>query len=340
MTSKKARVSVVLPVHNAAVYLRRTHRQLVTLDRSVDYEFVIIDDHSSDNSRDQILGWGDTLPGPVRVLSASRRGVAHARNQAIFACTGDYVWLADADDEWDPTIASSMVAVAREHLADLVVCNAIKRTTAGEDIGIIADAAGGSPYDGREALMRLLDGRLQGHLWNKLFLREALGTDPFPATRAHSDLGGMLRVLPRVKRIAAVPQSLYVYFQNPNSILNSKTYDFGDLRQSLKLAEEAFQEINPNQDEFYSLIQFTYRNVLIPSLNEVSRRKSAIDRGVARDVRRAVQSRMNWRDITLLTKRGHRKLAAQASIAKVSATAYHLVYRVATARSQHSLAVD
>jgi len=336
MTSVKTMVSVVLPIHNAGRYLDRTRQQLSAMDTSVDYEFVLIDDHSTDDSRDQITSWASELPGAHRVLDATGRGVAAARNEALASCTGTYVWMADADDEWDSRIVTSMVTTAKESAADVVVCNAVKQTPDGTHVGTITDAVDSETYDGREALIRVFDGRLQGHLWNKLFTRQVLGEQPFPETRAHSDLGGLLRVLPRVERIAGLPLELYVYFQNPNSILNSAAYDFGDLRRCLQFATAASAMFTLGRSERVAFVRFSYRNVHLPSLNEIARRTSGLDRFTRREESRMVQRGMRWGDLVLLARAGDRLLALQAAIAKLSPSGYRRLYRLLKTRRQHA----
>jgi glycosyltransferase involved in cell wall biosynthesis len=319
-------VSVVVPVHNAEKYLARTHQQLSALDPRVRYEFVLIDDHSIDASSAILETWRDSLPGPVTILAAVERGVARARNQALRACSGSYVWLTDADDEWSPVIVSSMLRAARTNGADVVACNAVKRSSDGHNLGSIVDATRAETTSGPEAFVRLLEGRLQGHLWNKLFDRSILGDDPFPSTRAHSDLGGMLNVLPAANTVAYVPDALYVYRQNPGSILNSRVYDSADLRSCLELAERQARALDPALGGGDALLQFKYRNIVLPILNELARRKSLIPAGQLKAERNAVAKLTSWHAVRALAASGHRRFSAQSALATASASAYVLAY--------------
>src|SRR5699024_9363089 len=104
---------------------------------------------------------------------------------------GEYVWLVDADDTWEPDALDVLVEAAQRAGADVVVCDA-RRTLVHDDASIpptpaspLLDAAAGATT-GEEMLRAILRGALQGHLWNKLFRRETLGTAPFPEQRAHS----------------------------------------------------------------------------------------------------------------------------------------------------------
>lgn len=327
-------VSVVLPVHNAGGYLPRAAEQLGNLDRSIRYEFILIDDHSDDDSLTIVQGWRDSrsLPGQIVVLEATARGVANARNQALRACTGDYVWLADADDEWDPRLVVEMCGLARDTNADVVVCNAVKRSPGGSYLGAIDDALADEMSDGPEGFARLLNGTLQGHLWNKLFTRSILGTDPFPATRAHSDLGGLLRILPRAARIAYLPQALYVYMQNPGSILNSAVYDFSDLRQCLDAAVEETRKLGASGALRAPLLHFKFNNVILPSLNEAARRWAALDKTARIAAAERTRRQIRWRELGRCVGRERLRVIAQATLAKISPRLYVSLYRRMTAR--------
>jgi len=323
---RRSTVSVVLPLHNAQSYLDRTLQLLQALDRTeVDYEFVVVNDHSTDATGEIISRWQGVLEGRVILLDADQRGVAGARNQALANCSGDFVWLVDADDEWSAEIVTKMHSIARESAADVVVCNAEKRTQGGVSRGMINDAPRSEVVDGNEAYVRLLDGRMQGHLWNKLFSRNSLVGDVFPPTRAHSDLGGLLRLLPSTSRIAFLPETLYVYFLNEGSILNSREYRWRDLLECLRLAESGHAA---RRDETTrTLSEFKYRNVVVPIFNELARRSLDGDPSVIGPASRAVRSVITAREVAWLVRTGHSTLALQSSIIAVAPRTYCRLYR-------------
>jgi glycosyltransferase involved in cell wall biosynthesis len=84
-------ISVIVPVHNSASYLRKC---LEHLSRSTfrDYECIVVDDGSTDNSAEVARQAGATVCATDR-----RRGPAYARNIGAKSAKGDILFFIDAD---------------------------------------------------------------------------------------------------------------------------------------------------------------------------------------------------------------------------------------------------
>jgi glycosyltransferase involved in cell wall biosynthesis len=96
--------SVITPVYNGEVYLRETiDSVLANLDNNFSFEYLIIDDGSTDSSRD-ILEEYSSNP-IIRVLSIPNGGEAAAVNLALKNAFGEYILIVNADD---PLISSNL----------------------------------------------------------------------------------------------------------------------------------------------------------------------------------------------------------------------------------------
>lgn len=94
--------SVILPVHNAGVYLPETLASLSQQTES-SWECLIVDDGSQDDSLAIATRWASQRSSKVRVLQhpgRSNNGVAASRNLALTAARGQWVAFLDADDIW------------------------------------------------------------------------------------------------------------------------------------------------------------------------------------------------------------------------------------------------
>ncbi len=98
-TARPPPVSVVIPSHNRAAMLRRAIESVLA-QTFADFELIVVDDASTDNTAEVIQESGDPR---VRVVqNAVREGAARARNKGIEAASGEWVAFLDSDDEWLP----------------------------------------------------------------------------------------------------------------------------------------------------------------------------------------------------------------------------------------------
>lgn len=104
-------VSVVIPCHDYARYLPEAHSSVLA-QTFQDWELVIVDDGSTDNTVEVVKSLIDRHPDRrVRLLQQANAGVSAARNTGIAAATGRYVLPLDADDVIAPTMLEKTVAV-------------------------------------------------------------------------------------------------------------------------------------------------------------------------------------------------------------------------------------
>lgn len=93
-------VSVVIPARNAARFLDATLATVEYQTRSVD-QVVIVDDASTDDTRDSALRWRTRLPLTVETL-AENSGPGVARQRGVELSESELVLFLDADDLWLP----------------------------------------------------------------------------------------------------------------------------------------------------------------------------------------------------------------------------------------------
>ena len=94
------KVSVIIPTHNRASLLTRAIYSVLCQTFS-DYEIIIVDDCSSDNTQEILSGFANLSIHSFR--HEQRRGASAARNTGIAQARGEYIAFLDDDDEWLPT---------------------------------------------------------------------------------------------------------------------------------------------------------------------------------------------------------------------------------------------
>ncbi|NOR33140.1 MAG: glycosyltransferase [Bacteroidales bacterium] len=96
MQGSSPKVSVVLPFYNAEKTLSVALQSIANQDYT-DWECVMVNNNSSDGSRDIALGWEHHDPR-FTLLNEERQGVMYASNRGCDAARGDYLARMDADD--------------------------------------------------------------------------------------------------------------------------------------------------------------------------------------------------------------------------------------------------
>jgi glycosyltransferase involved in cell wall biosynthesis len=102
-------VSVVIPTYNYGHFLAEAI-QSVLEQTFRDFEIIVVDDGSTDNTREVIEQFGDS----VRYIHQNNQGVAVARNNGIKAARGQYIAFLDADDLWLPQKLQLQTALFEE----------------------------------------------------------------------------------------------------------------------------------------------------------------------------------------------------------------------------------
>jgi glycosyltransferase involved in cell wall biosynthesis len=100
----KPLVSVIIPTYNRGWILTEAIDSVLAQDYK-DYELIVVDDGSTDNTR-EIL---DTYGRDIVVLRQTNKGVSAARNRGIAQAGGQLVAFLDSDDIWQPRKLSRQV---------------------------------------------------------------------------------------------------------------------------------------------------------------------------------------------------------------------------------------
>jgi glycosyltransferase involved in cell wall biosynthesis len=93
--------SVVIPSFNYAQYLSRALDSVLS-QRDSNYEVVVVDDGSTDNTADVVRSYQLEFSNKIAYVFQHNRGLSAARNHGISLASGEYLLFLDADDELLP----------------------------------------------------------------------------------------------------------------------------------------------------------------------------------------------------------------------------------------------
>ncbi|MCB8778663.1 glycosyltransferase [Planktothrix agardhii 1032] len=111
MLSSSPRVSVIIPTYNGDRYLSQAIDSVLSQTYS-NYEIVIVDDGSTDNTPQIVQHYLDAHQSPslIRYIVQSNQGVAAVRNRGIKEARGELIALLDQDDVFLPEKLAHQVA--------------------------------------------------------------------------------------------------------------------------------------------------------------------------------------------------------------------------------------
>lgn len=112
-------VSILMPVYNGRDYLRPAIDSLLA-QTFTDFEIVLVNDGSTDDSQEIIDSYND--PRIVPIIQKNQ-GVARSLNNGLKVARGKYIRRHDADDISTPDSIQKQIDFLEAHLDYVMVCN-------------------------------------------------------------------------------------------------------------------------------------------------------------------------------------------------------------------------
>lgn len=168
----RVKVSVIIPVYNAAADLRKCLDSLVcqTLDK---IEIVCVNDGSTDES-ESILNDYAARYSNIHIINQENKGSAAARNTGIRNAEGEYIAFVDADDTVSANYLQELYNTAMCSRAEVAVTDQVyiceqNGSTRLKDVGITRDMQLLTSIDDKGKIVIAT-----GITWNKIYNRDYL----------------------------------------------------------------------------------------------------------------------------------------------------------------------
>ena len=206
-------VSVITPSYNCARFIEETIRS-VQAQTWQNWEMVIVDDCSTDNSVEVIRNLAKT-DSRIRLIEHQwNGGPAVARNIAIEHAKGRYIAFLDSDDLWLPKKLEKQIAHIDKTKAALVYGAYQKITEAGELKGVVHPPAQVT-YDD------MLRSNFIGCL-TAIYDRQKIGKCYMPIIAKRQDQALWLKILKKTPAAYCLDEVLAHYRIQENSVSSNK----------------------------------------------------------------------------------------------------------------------
>lgn len=218
------KLSIIVPIYNVAPYLRKCVDSLLAQDIS-DYEIILVNDGSTDNSGEIAQQYADTYAN-VKLISQENKGLSVARNVGIKQANGKYIIFVDSDDYLQPNCLGDLIAQAEIDELDVLRFRYQNVDEKGEVFvphqGMLTDYNDYSPLptDG----LTFLNERMWVQCYAVQFLikTEIAKQELFTPNIYFEDVDWTPRMLFRAKRVASVDSIVYNYLWREGSITLSQ----------------------------------------------------------------------------------------------------------------------
>ncbi|GBQ87353.1 glycosyltransferase [Gluconacetobacter johannae DSM 13595] len=219
-------ITVIMPVFNAAPFVERAISSVLVQSLPA-AEILVVDDCSSDATRDIVAALARRHPSVRLLCMAANGGPAAARNMGIAQATGDWIAILDADDAYAPDRLAALAGlVACDPAADIVAddlldYDAAAARTTGRAIGPGAIPPGPVAVETYLA-HNLADGR--GPDWGLLkpMIRRAFLLSSgirYPTAQRHGeDFTFMVTLLLHGARFRILDTAHYLYTQREGAV--------------------------------------------------------------------------------------------------------------------------
>jgi glycosyltransferase involved in cell wall biosynthesis len=118
-------VTVIMPCYNHAQFLTDSIKSVLRQTYS-NLELIIVDDCSSDNSRDLIQALAKTDTRINYIRHELNQGASKSRNVGLRAASGKFIGFCDADDIWEsPKLSCQVDLLEKNPDYDVVYCDTI-----------------------------------------------------------------------------------------------------------------------------------------------------------------------------------------------------------------------
>ncbi|MDO5555812.1 MAG: glycosyltransferase [Clostridia bacterium] len=219
------KISAIVPVYNTEKYLTKCLNSIINQTYQ-DFEIIIVNDGSTDNSEKIILEFKNKYPEKIKYLKKENGGLSNARNFGVEHAKGDYLSFIDSDDYIDINLFEKLIPYIDQSI-DLIKFKLIKVTEDYQKIekidGPIFDKINGQDAFNKLCFSDILLEPACLYFYKRSFFVE--NKYKFALNLYHEDFGLIPIIIINATSVASVDYYGYYYVQANNSITRNNNYE-------------------------------------------------------------------------------------------------------------------
>lgn len=247
-------ISIIVPIYNVEKYLDRCINSLLSQSYK-NLEIILVDDGSPDNCP-QMCDEYLLKDSRIKVIHKKNEGLGYARNSGLSVATGKYISFVDSDDYVSNDMCEKLILSAEKYNADIVYGGIVYENTetnektnsrpfdeiqvwrAEQVEDFFWGMIGCEPREKKDTIMEV-------SVWKALFKRSIFCNNDikFVSEREFisEDVIFNIDFIPKCDCIVAIPDCIYYYCVNPNSL--SKVFRTDRFEKVLSLYREMERRI-------------------------------------------------------------------------------------------------
>jgi glycosyltransferase involved in cell wall biosynthesis len=113
-------ISVIIPCYNSGNFVERAI-QSVFNQTYTDWELILVNNNSTDSTRQILEQYENKYPSKVKVLDELKKGAPATRNKGLHEAKGEWIQFLDADDELLPSKFQRQYQIIKEDKIDVII---------------------------------------------------------------------------------------------------------------------------------------------------------------------------------------------------------------------------
>ena len=218
--------SIICPIFNAEKFLERAVNSLL-IQSYTNWELILVDDGSTDGGAALCDSYSKS-DKRIKVIHQINQGQSKARLVGIEKSSGDYVLFLDSDDYFELTALKAIAEELSRNVCDLVLFDAKKKN--GENLTSIYSLQTRAHLINKNGILYECFGkRTAGYFWTYCFKKDLFKLTEdvkikFSNIKYSEDVYLINQIITNnVNSLSILPETLYVYVVNGDSITQNQT---------------------------------------------------------------------------------------------------------------------
>ena len=254
----KNKVSILVPVYGVEKYIEQCAVSLMEQTYE-NIEYIFVNDCTKDNSINilrEVINRYPQRKSQVQIINHEKnRGLAAARNTALDASSGEYLWHVDSDDWIALDAVEKLVNIAIAKKSDIIIFGNYNVRRNRSSMCLVN-------YKNKESyISNILLHSIAGSVWNKFFNADFYrhsGIRSIEGLNHGEDYAIIPRLLHKAQNIMLHNEALYFY-----NLTNQSSYT---LNVNLKSINNAYLAYKINMDYFLSIEDLNEYKIVLEKL--------------------------------------------------------------------------